>query len=337
MTDEMWALQRSQLGTQSALNTLVPATVRLVSMMIDDTDVPSMHEYGPQGELFDTLEEIGLESSTFKLSGVLDYNEALYLFTNMFGTPATSTPVGGTDSRKHIWTPPVDDVWTPKPMSLERGSTSGRARTYADFIIKTLAFDHGMDKYDPSGDAFGNPVTTGASLTSSLAAVGPQVPVKGEQTNVYLDSTNQFSGSPTQLTRYFEHKYSIADAFAPEYPGTRSTNGFTTFAQLKPKATGTLTMEADSVGEGIFADIRAGSIMYLRVDSLGPIIEGSIHYQLTVDMAIKFSTPSAYKNVSDFSGLDWNYKMVKDPAWTSVNASGQALQITLVNKVAAVL
>jgi hypothetical protein len=429
MTENTWGLRRAQIGKQSVLNTAVPATLKLVSLMVTDEPMPSMHEYSPQGQWFSTLNEVGIEYSQHQVAGQPDYNDRAWAFANLFGnvSPTTPTGGGGAKSFQRVWTQVVDDLWTPMPVTLEIGSPE-RAEQYADFILKDWKDTSGADKYEQSGAAFGGAIVDNNALTGSLSPL-PEVPIKGEQTKLYLDSANSAFGS-TQLTRYFEHQWSLADVYAPEFPGgVNSTGGYGVYVQKKPKATGQLTLEADSAGMANLVTLRAGAYAYLRSESIGPVVENAytvtigaasngtftltyngqttagiaynalasavqtalqglssvgsgnalvtgsaggpyvvslvgtlltssnaltgsgagltggsfgithalINYKLRIDTAIKFGKPSAFKAVgsaSALSGNDWPYVIVTDPLWTSVNASGQAFQVTLINAVA---
>lgn len=333
MTDRMSALRRAQIGKQSALGSAVAATIELVGLTAEAEPMPSIHSYGPQGQLFDTLEDVGQEYATIKLAGQPDYNEIAWLLSMIFGDVVPTTPGGGTNSRQRLWTPAIGSLWTPMIATLELGE-SVRAEQYPDMIMKSFQFMMGQDKFEQTGDAFAGKIVDNHTLTPSLSGLA-EVPIKGEQTKIYLDTTSGGLGG-TQLTRYFEHQVGLSDVFAPEFPGGASTSGYGLYVLKKPKAAGQLTLEADSVGMGNLVTLRAGSYNYLRVHSIGPIIEGSIHYELIIDLAIKFMKPSAFKAVGSASGLtgnDWPYAIVTDPTWNGTNAEGQALQITLINAV----
>ncbi len=338
MAEETWALQRTQWGKQSAYLTGVAATVRLVALTVDDEPAPTFHEYGPQGELAMTGEAAGITSATHKIGGRSDYNEFTWLLAGALGNVAPSHPGGATTAWQRIWTPVADDVWSPMPISQERGADT-RGRYYQDLIIKGVDFTFGPDKYDPSGDAFSAAVEINHALTASLAGLAA-VPILGPETKVYLDSTNQFSSTPTQVTRYFEGKWGLADIYAPDYPGgVNANNGPGVYVQKKPKMTGQLTCEANSTLEGLILGLQqSDAIGYLRIESIGPQIETGHTYLFRIDSAIKFTKQSAYKAIGQSSGLlgnDYPFTIVKDPAWNAVNSAGQFCQITLVNIVPA--
>lgn len=335
MPDRMWALRSAQFGKQSALHTAVAATMKMAGLMVDAGMEETNHDSGPGGELFDTLEEQGLDYSMLKFAGRPDYNEITWPFAMSMGNVAPTTPSGGTVgvSFQRIWTPPVDNIWTPMPATVETGDPE-RGEQFPDVIVSGFQLTSGMDKFEQSFDAFGGKMVDDHDLTASLSTLD-EILIKGEHISLYLDTTNSFAGTPTKLTRYFEHQFGFSDIYAPDWAGDRGVSGYGLYVQKKPKSSGQLTLEGDDAGIGTLLPLRrVGGFAYLRFEAIGPEVEAGVNHSLVVDMAIKFQKPSNFKGVGETSGItgnDWPYTVVKDKAWTSVNASGQAIQFTLVN------
>ncbi len=278
---ELWALQRTQWGKQASYpNGGVAATVRLVGLTVDDEPAPTFKEYGPQGELAMTGEAKSLTSSTHKIAGRSDYNEFAWLFAGALGNVAPTPPTGGNTARQRLWTPPADNIWTPMIISQERGADT-RGRYYQDLIISGFQVTPGPDKYDVSGDAFSAAVEKDHNLTPDLAGL-LAIPILGPDTKLYLDSSNQFSGSPTQLESYYESQWGLSGIYVPDYPGgVNGNNGPGIYVQKAPKMTGQLTVEGNSTQEDLILSLQQNDAYgYLRIESIGPVIEN----EFTVDL-----------------------------------------------------
>lgn len=340
MPEEIWALQRTQWGKQAALYTPNAATIRLAGLSVDDEPDPTFHEFGPQGELAQTIEAAGITSSMHKIAGRADYNEFVWWLAGLLGNVVPAHPAGGTTSWERLWTPPADQPWTPMLITQERGDDT-RGRQYPDLVISGFTVTCGPDKYDPTGDAFASAVKKNTALTASLAAL-TEVPILGPDTKVYLDTTNEFAGSPTQLTRYFECQWGVTGVYAPEWAGGVNAGlGYSLYVQPHPTMTGQLTVESDSTAEDLILGLQASdAIGYLRIESISTVLAESGHpYKLVIDSAIKFKKQSAYKAVGSASALlgnDYPFTIMKDPTWTTVNSNGQMFQIDLVSTVPAI-
>ncbi len=341
MAEETWELQTTQWGKQAALYTPNAATVKLASLTVDDEPDPTFHEYGAAGEFAQVGEAAGIVSGKHKIGGTASYNEFAWLLSALFGNVAPTHPVGGTTSWERVWTPKVNEPWGPMLVTQERGIVGGRGRQYADLVVSGVNITCGPDKYDPAGDAFSATVKKNTNLTASLSSLA-QVLILGPDTKVYLDTTNQFAGSPTLIDRYFELKWSIADKYAPEWSGgVNAYNGYSLYVEKSPKMTGQITCEADSTLEDLILGLQAtDAIGYLRIESISKIdAEAGIPYKLVIDSAIKFTKQSAYKAVGSASGLlgnDYPFTIMRDKTWTTVNASGQFAQLDLICNVAAI-
>ncbi len=82
---------------------------------------------------------------------------------------------------------------------------------------------------------------------------------------------------------------------------------------------------------GFLTSLQAGSFLYLRVDAVGPIIEGAIPYAMQHDMAIKLTNVDPFSDNEGVYAIGYEGMIMEDTAW----ASGQSQKMTITNQLTA--
>jgi hypothetical protein len=185
-----------------------------------------------------------------------------------------------------------------------------------------MTFDR--DRADLSGAAFGRAQSTGITLTSSPTAIS-MIPILPKDISVFLDTTSGGLGT-TRLTRFLRGNFNFGtNKYNPLWTVDQTATSFAEIVESTPGATFTGLFEADTTGVGFLANVRAGDTRFVRVRAVGPLIAGSSNYQLTIDMAVKFATPSEYRDEQGVYAIEHNMTLVHDASW------GHALQAVLIN------
>jgi hypothetical protein len=122
--------------------------------------------------------------------------------------------------------------------------------------------------------------TPGAPLSELALA-----PVDGDQWNLYIDSSAASWGN-TKLTRALSTSWSITDLWGMLWVGNTSNTSYVAPVPLAPSTEWSAVVEADSTGMGYFAQMRANTMIFPRIEAIGSLIEGSLYYRWLFDFAV---------------------------------------------------
>lgn len=167
--------------------------------------------------------------------------------------------------------------------------------------------------------------TPGVSITPDVQPI----PLGPGDLSVFLDTSATAFGT-TQLLRNFESNFGWDSKYNPAWPQNASLPSFAMVTPAAPKAQHMFTVAVDATGQAIIAALRAGSRRFLRLQFTGPLIEGSIHYSFTVDLALDIIAVGPERVIDNgVHCRQFTASMMHDNAW------GRAAQITVVNTLAA--
>lgn len=326
MTNELAIInQKLQIGAEVTPGTGVSAGKLLENLTVSFTPKPEVKTYSGTGRRFTNVAEMNREWTELKLSGNLDYQDFLYVVCGAWGVVSPTTHSGGTTSKDWAITPPVSGAITPQTYTIEYGSAT-RARKCAYGLVTGFSYKGSRkDGFTVESPLLAQAFSDGISLTPNPTAVALS-PVVGSHVNLWLDTASGSIGT-TQLTRAFTFEYAYDGGFGTFWPLNRSNASFTGHVDAKPKNTIKLLVEADSAGMGPYAHLQAGDTMYLRFDAQGPVIESTIHYTITHDMAVKLTSVSEFKAEDEVLAIEYDGEIAEDSAWNS----GQAQTMTLTN------
>jgi hypothetical protein len=155
-----------QVGVESTIGTLVPATKRLSSLSISPDIQGTFHKFGPMGTKFDTLNVIGKEWTESAIEGPLTYDECIYTLSTFFAM-VSGVQIGVTGAYTWQFDIASSAPDTVKSLSIERGSSVG-AETVAGNVARALNILVTRDEATVKGTMMGKLTTTGATLTASV-------------------------------------------------------------------------------------------------------------------------------------------------------------------------
>jgi hypothetical protein len=194
-------------------------------------------------------------------------------------------------------------------------------------LFNEFAYKGTRKDFTCSGKWIGQPISDGATLTSSPSAVA-LAPVPSKHFNVYLDSTSGGIGT-TRLTRALSVDFSMTNIYGPLWAFDRSNIGWDVHIDLPPKAIFKLKVEADATGMSLLTNLQAGSTVYVRVQAQGLVIDQahSVNNVFQHDMACKVGKPSTFADDQGVFAIEWEMTVVEDSAWNS----GQSQSLTVTN------
>jgi hypothetical protein len=276
----------------------------------------------------DSTTQINKNMTVAKLGGKLNYTEIVYPLSAIWGAATITTPGGGTNSRKWVWTPPPFGVIDPKTFTFENGDPV-RAQKFAYGFCPEVTMDLARE-----GDCNFNSVVWGQALTDSITmtatpGVFDQIPVIGKHLCWYVDPTSGALGS-TKLLRAWSGKFGYLTAYNTLWPMDRSQTSFASHADNdNPQPSFDLTVEADAQGWGLYAAAIANTTQYVRMEAFGDIIESTIPWSLVIDMATRITKISELKNgAGQTIAFDVHFDAIEDTTW----GTGQFMTAYVINK-----
>lgn len=319
MADRFPVSEVVQVGIESVAGTAVVPTKQFAGLNIElDTEL-EVDEFGPMGQLTNTIVAPRQEWSTGALSGFPTYTEIVYPLSNLLGAAVITTPSGATDRRLWSWNPSASTPWTPKTWTIRRGVPGATAEEAAYALLSGLNMAFSRTAA-PSigGDLFARRMDYGASLATTGVTVPTNVPMLATEGDVYLDPDGASIGT-TKLLRDFNFEFSIGDLFGPLWPLNSAINSFAAHGVQKPTLEAKLTMGNDAAGRALVANMRAGTPVFIRyLSTSGRMIEASDPYKFTVDIAAMcVAAPSRADEDGLLSTLEWTFRVVSDPTWGS--------------------
>lgn len=298
MTERTVITNGVQVGVEATPGTAVPADKKLLSAAINLSGAGDVQVIRGSGSKFPAIAALGKDYADGDIDGAPTYTELAYFLAGLLGDPVITTPVGATNARLWTWPIRVSAPQDGKSFTVEQGSGVAAERT-SGVVITGLGIDYSRDELSLSGDVLARAFETGITITAAPDEI-PLVPMLPKEVDVYLDTTVGALGT-TKLLRALSASWNISDRFGALWPLNSALASYAATFETEPSSEINLTLEADAVGMGLYAVLRAGSTRFLRIESTGQEIEAGYPYQLRFDGAVKVT------DVPDFSDEDGIY------------------------------
>ena len=327
MADRAAALQAVQIGVETTPGTPVAAG-KVLSSLSSFTpavtgDVTS--DRVPTGTKFPVYTIPGREWVEADFDGILDYNEIVYFLAgNLRGD---ETPSGALLAKTWDFELSRAAQDNPKTFTIEQGNPD-RAHQLSYAFVPELSLSFTPDEATFSGTIMGRGFADGVTMTASPTSVPPQ-PVHPSHVSIFMDNTFAAIGT-TRLTRGFAADLSIGDKYQALFPVDRTQNrGFAGIVEGRPSIELGLTMESDAVGMDLLSRRRAGETKFVRIEAVGPTIQGVDTYRLRIDGAFKVTDMGGFGETDGVVTNEWTLVNVWDTGWA------KALRAEVVNTTAA--
>lgn len=332
MPDRYLVQEVVEVGIETIPGTAVPSTYKLQGLNVDLDTALEVDEFGPMGNLFNTISAPRQEWGTGALSGFPTYPELALVFSNVFGAAVVTTPSGSTTGRRHTWRPSSTVPWTPKTWTIRRGQGGNTAELASYGLMSGVNLSFSRTAAPTiGGDLFSYALDYAASVGATGLTSLANVPVLPGQVCVYVDPTFAAIGT-TKLTRAFVAGIDISGLFGPVWPLDCGIPSFAAHAVLKPDAGATLQMGNDTAGREPVAAMRAGDTRYMRIEATGGVIDvaaPTVFHRLRIDAALKVTDAPTRGDSDGLSTLEWGFGLFDDAAF------GGALAIELTTNVPA--
>jgi hypothetical protein len=251
----------------------------------------------------------------------------------MFGNVGPTSP--GSTTKRRSYEMLDTTILTPTTATIMKGN-SVRAQKLAGALLSdlTMTFDRKAG-IKLTGGGIGRLFTDGITMTASPTDI-PLVPLVGKQLDVYVDSSAASLGT-TKLLRAFSLENTLTGVFGPVWPINSANTSYDGHVDLAPTTGTKIMLEADSTGMGYLTQFRADTLMFVRIQATGSLIETvagtppvPLTYKFTYDTCVNIKTVEPDTDVDGVTTVNYDCELIKDSTW------GKALEIVVDNDVTSV-
>lgn len=278
-----------------------------------------------------TGENVITEMGTADLEVTQDYNAFLPLLAGVFGEPTTTALVATpTAAYEHVFEIDPYDADAMVAFTTIFGSAS-RALQASYMVPHGMGLTISRTSLDMSATAILRAPETGVTYPSSGVVDVPMIPVRAASYNAYIDNSWAALGT-TQMLSFYNTEYNFGEKYGADWVVNRN---LTSFSELLENTdidyTQSLRVGFDATSEAMIDDALQGGRKFVRVDALGPDINGTDNYALQVDTCVSL-TPNDVRENQDSPAVVVNF----DGTLNVDATSGKFARVTLINTLAEV-
>ena len=326
--------QTAQFGLETTYGTPVAVTKKFTSFGLGKSRNMGVGMSTPRGQTAPTQGWTNTQDSYFSLEcGVLSYDEVAYLLESVCKKVTPTTPTGGTNSRKRVYSIDQFAADAFQSYTVEQGDIGrNRGGKAAGGTVNEWGFT--VSSTDDSAGMTGSLIGwkfDNAGMTEGLPATD-FTPVIPKHFKLYYATTYAgLTSAPTAIANSFSAGFSIGDRRSlVRYLG-KANGEPSDVVEGTPSLNFDLTLADEAATVDTFlTNFRAGSKLFLRLKAKPPTaIFGSVFPELTLDIpTISLDAPG--DDESD------GVQVVSFPLQAALDAvSGKIFEITNVSAVAA--
>jgi hypothetical protein len=227
------------------------------------------------------------------LSGTLGVNEVQTIATAVGGTPTagTFTAVYGGGTASIVWNATAGSIATaiaalPGVGTAQIAASGGALPT----TPVALTFQGSLANLNVAAIVLDNTGLTGGSyaLTTTQPGGVTAVPVRAIQApewDIYMDPTPGAIG--TTRVRPYTAAFTFSGLTNPDWVIDSTTPSYDDDVLQVPTVTLNLVLRNDAAARVLYAALLAGATYYVRLDAIGPVIEGALRYEFRLDVAVQ--------------------------------------------------
>lgn len=275
-----------------------------------------------------TGENVITEMGTANLEVMQDYNAFLPLLAGVFGEPTTTPLEEG--AFQHVFEIKPFSADTMVAFTAMFGSTA-RAIQASYFVPHGMGLTVSRTSLDMSASAIVRAPTTGATYPTTGVVDVPMKPVRSATYNAYIDNSWANLGT-TQMLSFYRTEYDFGEKYVADWVVNRNLASFSELLEdTEIDYTQSLRVGFDATAEGLITSALQGGLKFVRVDALGPDINGTDNYALQVDTCVSLTPVDVVEN-DDSPAVVVNF----DGTLNVDATSGKFARVTLVNSLASI-
>lgn len=291
--------QIAQVGKESTFGSAASANRKLYAQKFDiDPNIPVEPIMGA-GSAAPTGVVVAKEHTKIAVKGFASFDDLLYFWDCSLKAAAISTPGGATNTRKWLYTPSTTSVDTINSLTLESGDGTINASRVAGVQWDSIKLDFKPSKtIELTASGLGKACSEAITFTSSPTDVS-LLPMSPKSIDFYIDTTA--GGIGTTQVKPAECTFELKDRFTDYFALDSAESSITTRVVKGLTPSMTMVLPHDTTSNTYFTGLRAGTIYYARIKVLGNLIEGSLYYQMIIDMPFVITKTSRGNNQDVFA------------------------------------
>lgn len=262
------------------------------------------------------------EMGTVGIDTILDYNGALWTATGGYGAPASvagTAAAVGTNTHTFLLNAYSAD---PKVTFTGFWGDSVQALQLAHFVFNTFGISIARGALSLTSSAMSYMPKTGIAFPSAgaISDVGTR-PMAGRQFNIYMDNSWATLGT-TQLLAAYEGGLTFGEKYTPDWTINRALTSFSEVLEAEStEYKGNLRVGFDGVALSLLNTFNAGDLKFIRIESIGPVIAGTIPSSLVVDFCVRITGIGEYSAApnSPAVSVPFDFTLAVDDTTTNVS------------------
>lgn len=175
-----------------------------------------------------------------------------------------------------------------------------------------------------------SPTVTVTKQTQGLAAGEvPLIPVMPGEINIYLADSYAGLAGASALNRPLSTEWGISDRQGVGWFLNRANASWGSAHETVPGTSAKLKLVADAEGMALLTTMRTNATKFMRIEAVGPTIEGAITYRAQIDTALRVTDVSEFSDEDGLFAIEWTFEWIFNATW------GNTAQVTLINTTAA--
>lgn len=325
MSERASVFEGVQIGVETSPGTGGTASLIMEAFGLTPKKAGKVDLFRPEGLKYPTIASVGKQHTEWKIDGIWDYLNILYLLRGLLHMEADPVQQGVTTA--YLWTfvSNSSDVDADVTFLVERGS-SVKAASYPYFVPTGLGLSFGAadSTVKLSGDGISHKPTRGITLespTTGVPAAGPVLP--GQWVAKYATTKAGLSGA-SAMTRLLQLEWGLKNKVGPVF-AINADASYTAHVETEPSLDGSLTVEADTEGETLEGYAEAATPLWVNLKATGGLIATPHYYYIDITM------PMVFSNIGDASDSDGVWALKFGMAGRHDAADGKALEIKVMS------
>jgi hypothetical protein len=286
----------------------------------------------PSGHLVPRDTTSGLEWGAGSYEMKWSFDELHILFDSLL-KKVTATGAGA--AKTHLYSPAANALDAFQTYAAEIGQ-AGAVEKFNYMVFNSMNFEIRKQGGDGliTGDVLAQEALPAAALTASPTVL-PSSPISPTAWDLFTaDTFAELESDPVQLTTNFRFGFGLGPKYSSAAYINSAEPSWDALGIGEPIANNlSLTLPHDVSGSdyaGLFtlAKKRAGTPIYLRLQTEGDEIETGINELITLDMCVKIRNVPGREDIGPFIGNAFPLNLYIDPT------SGKWLEVTIISRTA---
>ena len=325
MSERATVFEGAQIGVETSPGSGGTANLIMEAFGLTPSKQGKVDVFRPEGMKFGTIASVGKIHAEWKVDGVLDYVNVLYLLRGLMQMTANPAQQGATTAYLWTFTSKTSDADNCKTYRIERGSSVAAAR-YLYGVITGLGFAFGAQDSTVklTGAAVSQKAARGITLATPTTGVAAVPTLPGHFAMKYATAKGDL-GAASALTRLFNLEWGLTNKASPVFNiGTAAS--YVAHVEVPPDLTGSITVAADTVGETLEGHAEAATPLWVQITATGGVIAGAYNYGITITMPVYLVTLGEASDADGVWALKFGLQGRHD------GSDGKAIEVAVMSK-----